>query len=133
MKKVKVLVAQLCPAICDSMDCNMPGFSVHGILQERILEWITIPFSRGSSWRRDQTWDFCIAGGFFTICATREAPKSWCMLLISILNALLFIFLKSMKCISISWEGILFLSQPHSLHSWDFYLFLTSLHMRRHN
>ena len=65
MKKVKVLVAQLCPTLCDSIDRSMPGSSVHGILQERILEWITIPFSRGSSQLRDQTWDFCIAGGCF--------------------------------------------------------------------
>ena len=133
MKKVKVLVSQLCPTLCDSIDCSTPGSSVHGILQERILEWITISFSRGSSQLRDQTWDFCIAGGFFTICATREVPKSWCMLLISILNALLFILSKSMKYICIWWEGMLFLSQPHSMHSWDFYFFLTSFHMHRHN
>ena len=48
--KVKVLVAQSCPTLCDPMDCNPPGFSVHGNLQARILEWVAIPFSRGSSW-----------------------------------------------------------------------------------
>ena len=42
-------VAQLCPTLCDPMDCSLSGFSVHGILQERILEWVTISFSRGSS------------------------------------------------------------------------------------
>ena len=46
---VKVLVAQLCPTLCDLMDCSLPGSSVHGILQARILEWVAIPFSRGSS------------------------------------------------------------------------------------
>ena len=46
---VKVLVAQLCPIFCDPMDCSPPGPSVHGILQARILEWVAIPFSRGSS------------------------------------------------------------------------------------
>ena len=46
MKRVKVLVAQLCPTLCDSMNCS---FSVHGILQAKILEWVAIPFSRGSS------------------------------------------------------------------------------------
>ena len=45
---MSVLVAQ-CPTLCDPMDYSRPGFSVHGILQERILEWIAIPFSRGSS------------------------------------------------------------------------------------
>ena len=48
-------VAQSCPTLCDPMDCNLPGFSVHGILQARILEWVTISFSRGSSRPRDQT------------------------------------------------------------------------------
>ena len=55
-KKVKVLVAQSCLILCDPMDCSSPGFSVHGILQARILEWVAIPFSRGSSQPRDQTW-----------------------------------------------------------------------------
>ena len=48
-----VLVAQSCPTRCDPMDCGPPGSSVHGILQARILEWIAIPFSRGSSRPRD--------------------------------------------------------------------------------
>ena len=38
----------LCPTLCDSMDCSMPGSSVQGILQERILEWVAMPYSRGS-------------------------------------------------------------------------------------
>ena len=67
---VCVLVAQLCPILCDPMDCSTSGSSVHGILQARILEWIAIPFSRGSSWSRDQTQVSHIAGGFFTFWAT---------------------------------------------------------------
>ena len=55
------------------MDCSPPGSSVHGILQGRTLEWIAIPFSRGSSQLRDQTRVSYIAGRFFTIWATREA------------------------------------------------------------
>ena len=42
-------VAQSCPTLCDPLDCSLPGPSLHGILQARILEWIAIPFSRGSS------------------------------------------------------------------------------------
>ena len=42
-------VAQLCPTLCDPMDCSLPGSSIYGILQARILEWVTISFSRGSS------------------------------------------------------------------------------------
>ena len=51
-----MLVAQSCPSLCNPVDCNLPGSSVHGILQARILEWVTIPFSREPSWPRDWTW-----------------------------------------------------------------------------
>ena len=59
---------QSCPAHWDPMDCNLPGSSVHGILQARILEWVTMHFSRGSSSSRDQIQVFCFsctASGFF--------------------------------------------------------------------
>ena len=46
---------QSCPIMCDPMGCSLPGSSVHGILQARILEWVTVPSSRGSSWPRNQT------------------------------------------------------------------------------
>ena len=46
-------VSQSCLTLCDPMDCSPPGSSVRGILQERILEWVTMPSSRGSSWPRD--------------------------------------------------------------------------------
>ena len=50
----KVLIAQSCPTLCDHKDCSLPGSSVHGILQARILEeWVAIPFSRGPSQSRD--------------------------------------------------------------------------------
>ena len=71
---VLCLVTQSCPTLCDPMDCHLPGFFVHGILEARILEWVAMPFSRGSSWPRNQTGVSCIAGGFFTSWATREAP-----------------------------------------------------------
>ena len=60
--------------LCDSLDCSLPGSSVHGILQVRILEWVAISFFRGSSRLRNQTRVSCIAGRFFTNWATREAP-----------------------------------------------------------
>ena len=62
-----VLVSQLCLALCDSMDCSPPSSSVHGIFQARILEWVSIPISRGSSRPRDWMQVSCITGGFFTI------------------------------------------------------------------
>ena len=73
--KVNVKVAQLCLTFCNPMDCSPPDSSVHGILRARILEWVAIPFSRGSSQPRDQTQVSHMAGGFFTSRATREAPS----------------------------------------------------------
>ena len=58
---------------CDRMDCSLPGSSVHGILQARILQWVAISFPRGSSQSRKWIQVFCIAGRFFTDWATREA------------------------------------------------------------
>ena len=68
-------VAPSCPAPCDPMDCSLPGFSVHGIFQARVLEWVAISFSRGSSWSRDWTWVSCIVGRCFTVWATREVKS----------------------------------------------------------
>ena len=56
-----VLEAQSCPTLCHTMDCSLPGSSVHGISQARILEWV----DRGSSWHRDRTLVSCITGRFF--------------------------------------------------------------------
>ena len=58
---LKVKVAQSCPTLCNTMD-----YAVHGILQARILEWVAVPFSRGSSQPRDQTQVSSIAGRFFS-------------------------------------------------------------------
>ena len=69
----EVKVSQLCPTLCDPRACSPPDSSVHGILQARILEWVAIPFSRDSSWPRNWTWVYYIAGRFFTIWATRES------------------------------------------------------------
>ena len=66
-------VAQSCLTLCDPMDCSLSGSSVHGIFQARVLEWIAISFSRGSSQHRSQTWVSRIAGRCFTGWATREA------------------------------------------------------------
>ena len=71
--KMKVLVTQSRPTLCDPRDCSPPDSSVHGILQARILEWVAIPLSKGSSCSRDWTHVSCIASKFFTIWATREA------------------------------------------------------------
>ena len=60
------------------MDCSLPGSSVHGIFQARILEWVAISFSRRSSWSRDRTWVSHLVGKHFTVWATIKvySPKS---------------------------------------------------------
>ena len=68
--KVKVKVAQLSLILCNSIE-----YTVHGILQARIMEWVAIPFSRGSSQPRDRTLVSCIASRFFTSSITREAQE----------------------------------------------------------
>ena len=60
-------VAQPCPTLCNPLDCSLQGFSIHGILQASILEWVTISFSRGSSLPRDRTRVSRIVGRHFTL------------------------------------------------------------------
>ena len=71
-------VTQSCLTLCDPMDCSPPGSSDHGILQARILEWVAISYSRGSSWPRDWTWVSCIScigRQILHHCATWEAVQ----------------------------------------------------------
>ena len=72
------LITQWCPTLCDPMDCSPPGSSVKGILQARILKWVAISFSRGSSWPRNWTQVSCIAGRLFTDRVTGK-PKVQCL------------------------------------------------------
>ena len=64
-----VKMAQLCPILCDPVDCSPPDSSGHGILQARILEQVAISFSKGSFQLGDQTWVSWISGRFFTLWA----------------------------------------------------------------
>ena len=70
-----VCIHCVCLTLCDPVDCSPPSSSVHRILQARILEWVAIPFSRGSSWSRGWIHVSCSAGRFFTIWATRAGVK----------------------------------------------------------
>ena len=70
LKWNKVRVMQSCPTLCDPVSCRLPDSSVHGISQARILEWVIISFSRGSSQSRDGIHVSCTAGRFFAVWAT---------------------------------------------------------------
>ena len=76
---IKMKVSQSCPTLCDPMDNSLPGPCAHGTLKTRILEWVAIPFFKGSSWPRDWTWVSCTAGRFFTIWATRKLCMFVCV------------------------------------------------------
>ena len=92
-KIAKVKVSQSCPTLCDPKD-----HTVHGILQARILGWVAFPFPRGSSQPRNRIQVCCIAGGFFTSWATREAWKKQNLLLLSwYLNRKIYTLLHSFK------------------------------------
>ena len=65
-----------CLTLCDPIDCSSPGSSVHGILQARILGWVAISFSRGSSRSRDRTHVSCIGKWILYCWATRKAKKA---------------------------------------------------------
>ena len=80
------LVAQSCKTLCDPMECSPSGCSVYGIFQARILEWVAIASSRGSSWPRDWTQNIsCVSciGSLYN-CATWEASWAWVSLSIKL-------------------------------------------------
>ena len=68
-------VVQSCLTLCDPMDCSLPGSSIHGIFQARVLEWVASSFSRGFSQPRDWTWISRIVGRHFTVWATRDGNQ----------------------------------------------------------
>ena len=78
--KFWVLIAQLCLTLCNPIDCSPLGSSVHGVFQARILEWVAISFSRGSSWPRDQTQVSCIAGRLFVLSVQFSSVAQLCRL-----------------------------------------------------
>ena len=100
-----VLVTQLCPTLCNPMDCSLPGSSVQEIFQARILECVAISFSRGSSQPRNQTQVSCIAGRFFTLWATEEAPlappkKDMC---VCVYNIHIYVYIYIGQCNLFTW------------------------------
>ena len=66
-KYCEALITQVMSDLCDPLDCSPPGTSIHEILQARMLEWVAVSFSSGSSWSRDRIWVSCTAGRFFPL------------------------------------------------------------------
>ena len=95
-----VLCYSLSPTLCDLMDCSLPGFSVHGILQARILEWVAISSSRLSSWPRDETHVSCIGRWILYRWAPREAQFFFIAFIISIWPPVSFIIYFFLICLS---------------------------------
>ena len=86
------------------MDCSSPGSSVHGILQARILEWVAISFSRGTSQPRDRTQVSHIAGRWFNLLATREDPdKGMLVNILQVLQAKLILPTCPKRFVQILW------------------------------
>ena len=112
--KVKVLDVQSCPTLCNPMDCSLPGSSVHGILQARILEWVATSFSRRSFRPRDQTLVSDRASRFFTICTTREVSRSYSVTS----KASSPHPITERKCNSSEWESP---NSPWGWQSWEAY------------
>ena len=92
--------------LCNPINWGLSGSSIHGIIQARILEWVCIPFSRGSFWPMDWTRVFCVAGRFFTIWATREASQYMRNILWTKSKAQFGNFLQWLSEISLQWSII---------------------------
>ena len=80
-------VAQSCPTLCDLMDCSLPGSSVHGIFQARVLEWIAVPFSKESSRPRDRTWVSHIVDRCCTVCDLSQRSRNCAYICICVCRA----------------------------------------------
>ena len=104
------LVTKSCLTLYDPMDHSLPGSSVHGIFQARILEWVVISFSRGYSWPRDQSCIFCLVGIFFTTERPGKPPMLLKPCLPSSLYPAHYVWLARKK-----WQGIHTTGQNHSL------------------
>ena len=95
------------------VDCSTPSSSVHGILQARILEWVAISFSRGSSQPRDRTQFSHIAGRCFNLCTTREAL---CITVVSFVFNCIYSIISKLICISFG--KVIYLVHLHAHRKW---------------
>ena len=114
-------VAQSCPTLCDPMDCSLSGSSIHGVFQARVLEWIAISFSRGSSRPRNRAWVSHTAGRHLTVWATIP-PTTWTVVALILLSAWIQ-YLAHSKC-SINFTTVIISS--HVLW-WSLLLILSAL------
>ena len=116
---LKMKVKLLSPVPLFATPWSLPGSSIHGISQARILEQIVISFSSRSSWPRDRTWVSCTAGRLFTIWATRESPNFCFFFLENVLNVVKCFFYISLDnhFFLHSFNVVYFNQFSYSLHS----------------
>ena len=116
-------VAQLFPTLCDLVDYSPPGSSVHGILQTKILEWVAISFSRGSSWPRNWTQVSRIVGRHFTIWVTKDVR--W----VKLCDSLSILW----HCLSLEWEWKLTFSSPVATAEFSKFADIVSAALSQHH
>ena len=111
---------QLCPTLWDSMDCSPPASPVCGILQARILEWVVTPFSRGSSWPRDQTLISYISctGGWILSLSHQGSPSFWLSILNTAVVSWLLHVISSFPCCPFSVSSSNYWDWPPGLALW---------------
>ena len=114
---VYTYLSQSCLTLCHPTDCSLPGSSVHGIFQARILEWVAISFSRRSSQPRDWTQVFHTVGRRFTIWATGEVNSCIYISIYVMYHSDWFEDVES-ACFDRSWFGLRMLNHPCFCRSW---------------
>ena len=110
--------AKSCPTSCNPVDCSPPGSSIHGILRARILEWVAISFSRGSSWPRDWTQVSHIASRHFNLWATREVQNRLRQKYILVSDELVScVFNQQLNWLGSEWPRVLMWNGPFLFYS----------------
>ena len=104
IQHISYMIAQSCLTLWDPVDCSPSGSSAHGILQVRILKWVAMPSSRGSSQPRNQTQVSCITGRFFTDWATKEV--SWYLEDVFFGFSLFSLFWRLFRFLNSLWQSV---------------------------
>ena len=130
---VAVLVPQLCLTLCNPTDCSLPGSSVHGILPARILEWVAISYSKGSSQPTDWTWMSCIGRWILHHLSHQGSSFSYCLvyLLSGCLQVSCLCLRDFLDCFRSTWPKLTQLSEHWNYefcHKWTLFNSILKFH-----